>query len=150
MIYIHFDTKNELNELILDSVKLKIIKCELITENSELNLICSDWNKLDSKIIKDWSINVASNNLRYDADTSEDLDYLHSTIKCMYNHANKGIIILLTSTHSKVQDGLINYNPGDLLNWAQQTFGYSAIDHTVSNDGFILLIYKTQITDGKN
>ena len=118
--------------------------------HSELNLICSDWNKLDSKIIKDWSINVASNNLRYDADTSEDLDYLHSTIKCMYNHANKGIIILLTSTHSKVQDGLINYNPGDLLNWAQQTFGYSAIDHTVSNDGFILLIYKTQITDGKN
>jgi SAM-dependent methyltransferase len=123
-------------------MKQPLIEAGKSVHNNEVNLICSDWFKLDSKLIQDWCINVASNNLRYDADTITDLDYLHSTIESMYHHAKKGVVVLLTSTHSKVQDGLINYNPGDLLNWSQQTFGYSAIDHTVSNDGFILLIYK--------
>ena len=110
----------------------------------KVNLKCSDWFKLDDNLKQDWSINVASNNLRYDADSVTDDEYLKSTIKCMHKHANKGIIILLTSTHSKVQDGLINYNPGDLLNWAQQELGYTALDHTASKDGFVLLIYKRQ------
>ena len=34
LIYIDFNTENKLNEIILDSVKLEILQCELITENN--------------------------------------------------------------------------------------------------------------------
>ena len=39
-------------------------------------------------------------------------------------------------------DGLINRNPGDILNWAQNEFGNVALDHSFSKDLFILVIYK--------
>ena len=39
-------------------------------------------------------------------------------------------------------DGLINRNAGDILNWAQKEFGNVALDHSFSKDLFILVIYK--------
>ena len=74
--------------------------------------------------------------------STEQLQFKERTKLFFENPEN--VIILLTSVHSKVQDGLINYNPGDLLNWAQQELGYTALDHTASKDGFVLLIYKRQ------
>ena len=38
--------------------------------------------------------------------------------------------------------GLINHNPGGLFNWAQQEFSNVALDHSVGDDVFCLIIYK--------
>ena len=41
-----------------------------------------------------------------------------------------------------IDDGLINRNAGDILNWATKEFGSVALDHSFSNGLFILVIYK--------
>jgi len=111
--------------------------------NQEVELICADWFDLDKDIKADWSININSSNLRYDADTVRDnKTYLQDTIKCMMEHCEKGSVILLASDGSDAQDGLINWNAGDIFNWAQKEFGVAALDHTFSNDIFTLIIYK--------
>ena len=108
--------------------------------NEEVELVCQDWFKLDDEKA-DWCININSSNLRYDADTTmNDLEYLQATIKKMYTHAEQGVIILLTS--GDTDDGLINWNPGDILNWAHKEFGNVALDHSFSTGGFTLIIYK--------
>ena len=110
----------------------------------DTELLLQDWNSLDSSIIKDWTINVGSCNLRYDADIkTTDEEYLHSTIRNMYDHANNGCVVLLASDRGTVNDdGLINWNPGDVFNWAQKEFGMVAVDHTIAADIFVLIIYK--------
>ena len=111
--------------------------------NNEVNLQCIDWFSLDKNIKRDWCINIGSNNLRYDADTVKtDLSYLHDTIDVMMKHANKGIAILLASENVNHDDGLINWNAGDLLNWSIKKYGNVALDHSMSNDIFVLVIYK--------
>jgi SAM-dependent methyltransferase len=111
--------------------------------NEEIELICSDWFNLDKDITADWSININSSNLRYDADTvRDDKTYLQDTIKCMMEHCEKGSVILLASNASGTDDGLINWDAGELVNWAQKEFGNVALDHTFSNDLFTLIIYK--------
>ena len=61
----------------------------------------------------------------------------------MIEHSNNGAILLLASDMSGIDDGLTNWNPGDVFNWAQKKYGAAAIDHTFSNDIFVLIIYKT-------
>jgi len=126
----------DMNKQLIDASK-KVYK-------SEVDVRCEDWFKLDSNLKKDWCINIGSCDLRYDADIKKDDDeYMQSTIESMYNHANKGIIVILASDRSETKDdGLINRNAGDVLNWAQKKFGTTALDHTVSNDVFVLIIYK--------
>ena len=65
-----------------------------------------------------------------------------NTIKAMYDHATKGVVLLLASSLIDIEDGLINHNPGSLFNWAQQEFGNVALDHSVGDDVFCLIIYK--------
>ena len=111
--------------------------------NEEVDLLCKDWFKLDSDLKKDWSINIGSNNLRYDTDmVKDDVVYLYDTIHAMMRHSEKGSIILLASDQSDIEDGLTNYNAGDVFNWAQKEFGMAAIDHSFSKDLFTLIIYK--------
>jgi SAM-dependent methyltransferase len=113
--------------------------------NGEVDVRCMDWFNTPEELEADWCINVGSNNLRYDADTTKtDSDYLQSTIDKMYSHANKGIIVLLTSDVSEIDDGCVNYNAGDLLNWAQKKYKNVALDHTVSEDLFTIIIYKNE------
>lgn len=109
----------------------------------EVELICKDWFELDKDITADWSININSSNIRYDADTVRDnKTYLQDTIKCMVEHCTKGSVILLASDNVNLDDGLISWNAGDLLNWAQKEFGNVAIDHSFSTELFTLIIYK--------
>jgi len=111
--------------------------------NDEVELICANWFELDKEIKQDWSINIGSNNLRYDADTvRDDMTYLQDTIKSMMDHCEKGSVVLLASDQTGVEDGLVNWNAGEVLNWAQKEFGIVALDHTFSNDIFTLIIYK--------
>jgi len=111
--------------------------------NNEVDLACTNWFELDKEIKQDWSINIGSNNLRYDADTvRDDMTYLKDTIKSMMRHCEKGCVVLLASHQSGIDDGLINWNAGEVLNWAQKEFGMVALDHTFSNDIFTLIIYK--------
>lgn len=108
-----------------------------------IKLINEDWFKLSDDVIADWVVNAGSCNLRYDADTvTTDEEYTKKTITAMYDHANKGIVLLLASSLIEVEDGLINHNPGSLFNWAQQEFGNVALDHSVGDDVFCLIIYK--------
>lgn len=115
--------------------------------NGEVDLRCNDWFSLDKDVKQDWAVNIGSNNLRYDADTvRDDMTYLQDTIKSMMAHCEKGSIVLLASDGGDqlqgVDDGLTNWNPGEVLNWAQKEFGLAALDHTFSNDIFTLIIYK--------
>ena len=115
--------------------------------NGEVDLRCNDWFSLDKDVKQDWAVNIGSSNLRYDADAvRDDMTYLQDTIKSMMTHCEKGSIVLLASDGGDqlqgVDDGLINWNPGEVLNWAQKEFGLVALDHTFSNDIFTLIIYK--------
>ena len=102
-----------------------------------------DWFTLPEDLKQDWSINIGSCNLRYDADIkTSDNDYLQNTIRTMLQYAKKGAVILLTSSITDIDDGLINHDPGVVLNWAQKEFGNVALDHSFSKDLFILVIYK--------
>jgi SAM-dependent methyltransferase len=107
-----------------------------------INLINQDWMDIDDNIKQDWCINVNSNILRYDVSNDDDLSYLHKTIEKMYNHANKGIVIKLASSLVTEENQLIKYNPGELFNWAQEKFGLVALDHSNTNEEFLLIIYK--------
>ena len=139
--------KTEYNESIdyfgIDMNK-QLIEAGLKVYNNEVDIRCIDWFNLESNIKKDWCINVGSCDLRYDANLKlDDNEYMQSTLKKMYQHANKGIVAIFASDQSKTNDdGLINRNAGDVLNWAQKEFGTVALDHTVSNDVFVLIIYK--------
>lgn len=109
----------------------------------EVNLIRSDWFDLDSNLKADWVVNIGSCNLRYDADVvNDDFEFTKKSLQCMYEHCDKGIVTMFTSKFAKVDDGLINHDPGDILNWAQENFGNVAIDHSIGDDVFILIIYK--------
>ena len=111
--------------------------------HENINLIHDDWFQLSDQITADWVVNAGSCNLRYDADTvTTDEEYTKNTIKAMYNHSTKGVVLLLASSLIDVEDGLINHNPGSLFNWAQQEFGNVALDHSVGDDVFCLIIYK--------
>lgn len=110
-----------------------------------INLIQSDWFSLDDAIKKDWCISVGSNNLRYDADTVKgDVQYTKDSIDAMYKHCTTGVVAILTTSieDSAPDDGLINHDPGELLNWARKEYGNVAIDHAIGSDVFVLIIYK--------
>ena len=109
----------------------------------DVELICSDWFKLDKDLKQDWSVNINSSNLRYDGDTvRDDLTYLKDTITTMMSHCKKGSVLLLASDQATSDDGLINWNAGELFNWVQTEFGNVALDHSFSRDIFTLIIYK--------
>ena len=122
----------------------QLIDAGLKVYEKEVDIRCIDWFKLDKDLKKDWCINIGSSDLRYDADIKQnDTEYMQSTIETMYHHANNGIVAIFASSQTKSkEDGLINRNAGEVLNWAQTKFGTVAIDHTVSNDVFVLIIYK--------
>jgi hypothetical protein len=60
----------------------------------------------------------------------------------MYQHCTRGVVVLLTSDISGKDDGLINHNPGEFINWAQKEFSNVALDHSSGDDAFCLIIYK--------
>lgn len=107
-------------------------------------LLLMDWFELPSELTADWCTNINSCNMRYDATSITDFEYLKRTIRVMYQHATEGVIVLLTSAVSTYtyDDGLINWNPGDVFNWAQSTFGQVVLDHTFADNSFTLIIYK--------
>lgn len=110
----------------------------------EANLILSDWNAIGDDISGQWVINIGSSNLRYDADTVQsNKEYTENTIRKMYQHCTKGLVIVLTSCLSDTDPGgLIDHDPGEIFNWAQTEFNNVALDHTSSKDVFCLIIYK--------
>ena len=131
-----------LNYIGIDMNK-QLIDAGLKAYDNEVDIRCVDWNNLDPKLTQDWCININSNNIRYDADTTKtDEEYLHSTIDAMYKHANNGILILLSSSIPGEEGDLIDHNPGDIFNWAQKKYGITALDHTISDDLFLIAIYK--------
>ena len=101
-----------------------------------------NWLNMPADLKKDWVINVNSLNLRYDGDMMDNWEYFTKTISAMYDHAERGVAVMLASDVTEVQDGLINWSPGEVLNWCQKTFGLVAVDHTYSDDMFTLIIYK--------
>jgi SAM-dependent methyltransferase len=104
----------------------------------------TDWFKIPSMLTADWCVNIHSLNLRYDADlTKNDTEYKLATIKHMYAHANKGVIVMLASDIVQKDDGLLATNPGEMLNYMQKEFGNVALDHTFSDELFALIIYKS-------
>ena len=108
-----------------------------------ISLVSSDWFSISEDLTADWVVNAGSSNLRYDADTiTTDEEYTKKTITAMYDHCKKGVVLLLASSLIDVEDGLINHNPGSIFNWAQQEFGNVALDHSVGDDVFCLIIYK--------
>ena len=103
----------------------------------------TDWFKIPSALTADWCVNIHSLNLRYDADlTKNDMEYKLASIKQMYEHANKGVIVMLASDIVQKDDGLLATNPGEMLNYMQKEFGNVALDHTFSDELFALIIYK--------
>ncbi len=108
-----------------------------------IDLIHDDWFQLSDQVTAEWAVNAGSCNLRYDADTvTSDEEYTKNTITAMYNHSTKGVVLLLASSLIDIEDGLVNHNPGSIFNWAQQEFGNVALDHSVGDDVFCLIIYK--------
>jgi len=127
----------EMNQQLVDASKKAY--------NEEVDIRCMDWHKLPKELQEDWCINIGSNNLRYDGDTTmNDESYLYNTIDIMMTHSNKGSIILLASDVLGTDDGLINWNAGNILNWAQKKYGSVAVDHSMSKDLFVLIIYKNE------
>lgn len=119
----------------------------LITAGKELypdiDIRVADWLNMPKDLKKEWCINVNSLNLRYDRDlTKDDWEYFKASIKAMYECATSGVAVMLASDSTDIDDGLINYNPGDVINWAQKEFGGVAIDHSYSTEMFTLIIYK--------
>ncbi len=109
--------------------------------NAQLMLM--DWFTLDDTITCDWSININSCNLRYDADTTVPNDeYTKNTIRKMYQHCTKGLVIMLLSDLVESDGVVIKHDPGAIFNWAQKEFNNVALDHTPSKDVFCLIIYK--------
>lgn len=121
----------------------QIIDAGIKAYENEVDIRCLDWIKFDPNLKQDWCINMNSNNIRYDADTTKtDEEYLISTIDSMYEHANKGVLILLSSSIPNEGGDLINHNPGNIFNIVQKKYGLTALDHTISNDLFLIAIYK--------
>jgi len=111
--------------------------------NDEVDIRCMDWLNVPSDLKEDWAININSNNLRYDGDTTKnDEEYLHATIESMYKHANKGVVIMMATGQNP--DGLINYKPSPLLEWAIKKYRIVTLDHSIGEDLFTLIIYKNE------
>ena len=73
-----------------------------------------------------------------------DETYLHNTIDTMMKHADKGVVLLLASDNVKTEDGLINWNAGKLLDWSIKKYNSVALDHSASDEIFVLIIYKNE------
>ena len=120
----------------------QMINAGVSAYEDEVELRCLDWFNLPKDLQEDWVINICSNNLRYDADTTKsDMEYLQATIDAMYKHAKRGIVIML-STGLGHADGLINHPPVPILEWALKKYGLVTLDHSLGADLFTLIIYK--------
>ena len=120
----------------------QMINAGVSAYDDEVELRCLDWFNLPADLQEDWVINICSNNLRYDADTTQtDMQYLQSTIEAMYKHAKKGLAIML-STGDGHADDLINHEPTPLLDWAIKKYGMVTLDHSLGGSLFVLIIYK--------
>lgn len=109
----------------------------------DIDLRVADWLNMPKDLKKEWCINVNSLNLRYDRDlTKDNWEYFKASIKAMYECATSGVAVMLASDVPGIEDGLINYNPGDVINWAQKEFDGVAVDHSYSTEMFTLIIYK--------
>jgi SAM-dependent methyltransferase len=109
----------------------------------DIDIRVADWLNMPKDLKKEWCINVNSLNLRYDRDlTKDNWEYFKASIKAMYECATSGVAVMLASDVPGIEDGLTNYNPGDVINWAQKEFGGVAIDHSYSTEMFTLIIYK--------
>jgi SAM-dependent methyltransferase len=108
-----------------------------------IDLQAVDWMNTPTDLKKEWSININSLNIRYDKDISKtDWEYFKASVTSMYAQATSGIVAMLSSDTIGTEDGLINWNAGDIINWAQKEFGGAAIDHSFSDEMFTLIIYK--------
>tara|TARA_R110000803_G_scaffold42850_6_gene91751 strand:+ start:7110 stop:7793 length:684 start_codon:yes stop_codon:yes gene_type:complete len=136
----HLSEYGELDYIGIDMNEPLINAGKIVDPNRDIRLF--DWFNLPLNITKDWCVNIGSSNLRYDADMKRsDFEYTCDTIEKMYKHAIKGIVVLLTSKNVK-EDGIIQHDPGKILNWAQDKFKNVLLDHSSSEDGFCLIIKK--------
>lgn len=124
----------DLNNILIDAGK------ELYPN---IDLRHMDWTNIPEDLRKDWCISAGSLNLRYDQNiTITDWEYFVNSVNTMYNHANVAVAILLNSSLAYDDEGLLTWNPGDVLNWAQSTYGNVVIDHSYIDSAFTLIIYK--------
>ncbi len=141
---IYIDQNQNLDYIGIDANNVLIESGKKIYDGIEL--VNTDWNSIPDDMIKDWCINIGSNNMRYDFDTSKtDEEYLFATLDSMFKHAKQGVLVYLNSDVVQPQEespSLIRYNPGVVLNYAQTKFGNVALDHTGTNESFYLIIYK--------
>ena len=121
---------------------------------SNIDLRCEDWNNLNKQLIKDWCINIGSFNKTYD-DVEDYGQYVKDTIDLMMLHANHGAIISFTSdqfqlSENDVENGLHQFNAGELLKWASEKYKLTAVDHVgaMQYGQFILIIYKEVDNNG--
>ena len=115
---------------------------------TDIALRCKNWNKLDKNLVKDWCINIGSFNKLYE-DVDDYEQYVKDTISLMLKHAKHGVVLSFTSdqfqlSESDVENGLLQFNAGDLLRWASKKYKLTAVDHVgaMQYGQFILIIYK--------
>jgi hypothetical protein len=115
---------------------------------STIDLRCEDWNDLNKTIIKDWCINIGSFNKAYE-DVEDYGQYVKDTIDQMLDHSKHGVVISFTSdqfelSETDVENGLHQFNAGELLKWASEKYKLTAVDHVgaMQYGQFILIIYK--------
>ena len=110
-----------------------------------IQIINNDWSNLPDDTTRDWCINIDSNNLRYDLNVNKSShDYLLETIDIMYKHANKGILLTLSSTMNKEESPFEKYNPSMIFDIVQTKYKGAALDHSSSDNEFTLIIYKNE------
>jgi hypothetical protein len=121
---------------------------------SDINLQCKDWNKISKSLIKDWCVNIGSFNKAYE-DVDDYGQYVKDTIDLMMNHSNRGVVISFTSdqfelSETDIENGLHQFNAGDLLKWASKKYKLTAVDHVgaMQYGQFILIIYKEVDNNG--
>jgi len=126
----------------------KLINAGKEINGNDITLQCSDWKKIKKSLIKDWCINIGAFNKSYH-DEDDHLQYTKDTIELMMSHAKKGVVVSFTSdqfnlTDEDVNQGLHQFNAGEILNWASEKYKLTAVDHVgaLQYGQFILIIYK--------
>lgn len=126
----------------------KLIDAGKEINGSDITLYHKDWKNISNNLKKDWCINIGAFNKTYN-ETEDQIEYVKDTIDLMMSHANKGVVISLTSdqfdlNENDIANGLHHYNAGEFLTWASKKYKLAAVDHVgaISYGQFILIIYK--------
>lgn len=141
-IFLNAETMKDIDYVGIDSNQ-PLIEAGKSVYGDAVDIRIQNWSE-PHDIVKDWAINITGLNLRYDADmTKDDMQYFEYVIDIMMQHANKGVVVMLSSSMYEHEPGIIRYNPGEVLNKMQEKYGACLIDHSIGNLAFALVIYKS-------